>query len=132
MTISVGASQGSPTYIRGTPEVPGTEVFMILTSTEKIEGYTLQTLGLVQGSTIQSKNMFKDMGAGFKSMVGGELTAYTKMMEEAREVATGRMIEKATALGADAIVCVRFNSASVMQGAAEIMTYGTAVKMVKN
>ncbi len=102
---------------------------MILTSTEQMEGYKLQTLGLVQGSTIQSKNMFKDMGAGFKSMVGGELTAYTKMMEEAREVTTGRMIQKAEALGADAIVGVRFNSASVMQGAAEIMVYGTAVKM---
>ncbi len=102
---------------------------MVLTSTEQMEGYKLQTLGLVQGSTIQSKNMFKDMGAGFKSMVGGELTAYTKMMEEAREVATGRMIQKAEALGADAIVGVRFNSASVMQGAAEIMVYGTAVKM---
>ena len=102
---------------------------MILTSTEQMEGYKLQTLGLVQGSTIQSKNMFKDMGAGFKSMVGGELTAYTQIMEEAREVATGRMIQKAEALGADAIVGVRFNSASVMQGAAEIMVYGTAVKM---
>lgn len=102
---------------------------MILTSTEQMEGYKLQTLGLVQGSTIQSKNMFKDMGAGFKSMVGGELTAYTKMMEEAREVATSRMIQRAESLGADAIVGVRFNSASVMQGAAEIMVYGTAVKM---
>lgn len=105
---------------------------MILTNTEKIEGYRIQTLGLVQGSTIQSKNMFKDMGSGFKSMVGGELKAYTKMMEQAREVATGRMIEKAEAMGADAIVCVRFNSASVMQGAAEIMAYGTAVKLSKN
>lgn len=104
---------------------------MILTTTENIEGYELTTLGLVQGSTIQSKNMFKDMGAGFKSMVGGELKAYTQMMEEARELATSRMIERANALGADAIVCVRFNSASVMQGAAEIMTYGTAVKMTK-
>ena len=103
----------------------------IIILTEKIQGYKLQTLGLVQGSTIQSKNMFKDMGSGFKSMVGGELKAYTKMMEEAREVATSRMIEKAEKLGADAIVCVRFNSASVMQGAAEIMTYGTAVKMVQ-
>ncbi len=104
---------------------------MILTNTETMEGYKIQTLGLVQGSTIQSKNMFKDMGSGFKSMVGGELKAYTKMMEQAREVATGRMIEKAEAMGADAIICVRFNSASVMQGAAEIMAYGTAVKLTK-
>lgn len=105
---------------------------MILTNTETIEGYKIQTLGLVQGSTIQSKNMFKDMGSGFKSMVGGELKSYTKMMEQAREVATGRMIEKAEEMGADAIICVRFNSASVMQGAAEIMAYGTAVKLTKN
>lgn len=104
---------------------------MIIVNTNKVEGYDMQTLGLVQGSTIQSKNMFKDMGAGFKSMVGGELTAYTKMMEEAREVAIKRMIDKATSLGADAIVNVRFNSASVMQGAAEIMAYGTAVKLIK-
>ena len=104
---------------------------MIIVNTATIEGYDMQTLCLVQGSTIQSKNMFKDMGAGFKSMVGGELTAYTKMMEEARELAIKRMIDKATSLGADAIVNVRFNSASVMQGAAEIMAYGTAVKLVE-
>lgn len=102
---------------------------MILVNTEKIEGKNMQTLGLVQGSTIQSKNMFKDMGSGFKSMVGGELKAYTDMMNQAREIAISRMIEQATAMGADAIVSVRFNSASVMQGAAEIMVYGTAVKL---
>jgi uncharacterized protein YbjQ (UPF0145 family) len=107
------------------------EDIMILTSTENIYGYTCQTLGLVQGSTIQSKNMFKDMGSGLKSMIGGELTAYTKMMEEAREKAIARMIDRANSLGADAIICVRFNSASVMQGAAEIMAYGTAVKLSK-
>ena len=105
--------------------------FMILVTTEKVEGYQMQTLGLVQGSTIQSKNMFKDMGSGFKSMVGGELKAYTRMMEQARELATSRMIEQATNMGADAIVCMRFNSASVMQGAAEIMAYGTAVKLIQ-
>ena len=105
--------------------------FRILVTTEKVEGYQMQTLGLVQGSTIQSKNMFKDMGSGFKSMVGGELKAYTKMMEQARELATSRMIEQATNMGADAIVCMRFNSASVMQGAAEIMAYGTAVKLIQ-
>ena len=104
---------------------------MILVTTEKVEGSQMQTLGLVQGSTIQSKNMFKDMGSGFKSMVGGELKAYTKMMEQARELATSRMIEQATNMGADAIVCMRFNSASVMQGAAEIMAYGTAVKLIQ-
>ena len=105
---------------------------MIIVNTENVEGYSMQTLGLVQGSTVQSKNAFKDMGAGFKSMVGGELGSYTKMLEEAREIAIKRMVEKATSMGADAIVAVRFNSASVMQGAAEIMAYGTAVKLVKN
>ena len=104
---------------------------MILVTTEKVEGYQMQTLGLVQGSTIQSKNMFKDMGSGFKSMVGRKLKAFTKMMEQARELATSRMIEQATNMGADAIVCMRFNSASVMQGAAEIMAYGTAVKLIQ-
>ncbi len=102
---------------------------MILVNTATIEGRSMKTLGLVQGSTIQSKNMFKDMGSGFKSMVGGELKAYTKMMDQAREVAINRMIEQAEGMGADAIVSVRFNSASVMQGAAEIMVYGTAVKL---
>ena len=104
---------------------------MILVTTEKVEGYQMQTLGLVQGSTIRSKNMFKDMGSGFKSMVGGELKAYTKMMEQARELATSRMIEQATNMGADAIVCMRFNSASVMQGAAESRACGTAGKLIQ-
>ena len=104
---------------------------MILATTEKIEGYHIQTLGMVQGSTIQSKNMFKDIGSGFKTMVGGELKAYTKMMEEARDIAVGRMTERAEAMGADAIICIRYNTSSVMQGAAEIMAYGTAVKLTK-
>lgn len=104
---------------------------MIIVNSDTIEGYRLNTLGIVQGSTVQSKNMFKDMGAGFKSMVGGELVSYTKMMNEARELAIQRMSQQAEAMGADAIICVRFNSASIMQGAAEIMAYGTAVKMVR-
>ena len=104
--------------------------FMILVTTEKVEGYQMQTLGLVQGSTIQSKNMFKDMGSGFKSMVGGELKAYNEMMNDARALATKRMVEEAESLGADAIVNVRYASAAVMQGAAEVMAYGTAVKFL--
>ena len=103
---------------------------MILVTTEKVEGYQMQTLGLVQGSTIQSKNMFKDMGSGFKSMVGGELKAYNEMMNDARALATKRMVEEAESLGADAIVNVRYASAAVMQGAAEVMAYGTAVKFL--
>ena len=102
---------------------------MELFTIDKIPGKEIEALGLVQGSTIQSKNMFKDMGQGFKTMVGGELKSYTKMMVEARTIATERMITQAEELGADAIVGVKFSSASVMQNAAEIMAYGTAVKI---
>ena len=85
-------------------------------------------LGLVKGGTIQSRNLGKDIAQGFKSLAGGELTAYTEMMSMARALATQRMVEEAETLGADAIVGVRYNSSSVMQGAAEILAYGTAVK----
>ena len=103
---------------------------MILTTTENISGKQLETLGLVKGSTIQSKNLGKDITQGFKTLVGGELKAYNEMMNEARALATKRMVEEAEGLGADAIVCVRYASSSVMQGAAEVMAYGTAVKFV--
>lgn len=85
-------------------------------------------LGLVKGSTIQSKNIGKDIGQSFKTIIGGELKSYNEMMNEAREIATSRMVEDAQRLGADAIVNVRYASAAVMQGAAEVMAYGTAVK----
>jgi uncharacterized protein YbjQ (UPF0145 family) len=91
-------------------------------------GTPFETLGLVRGSMIQSKHIGKDMMAGFKTIVGGELKGYTEMMEESRETATQRMIEQAKVLGADAIVCVRYTSSSIMQGAAEVTAYGTAVK----
>ena len=87
-------------------------------------------LGLVKGSTIQSKHLGKDIAQSFKTLVGGELKAYTQMMNEAREIATKRMVEEAEALGADAIVNVRYASAGVMQGAAEVIAYGTAVKIL--
>ena len=103
---------------------------MLLVNTETISGRNLQTLGLVSGSMVQSKNVFKDIGAGFKSMIGGELVSYTKMMQEARDVATQRMIEQAQQMGADAVVNVRFASSAVMQGAAEIMAFGTAVRFI--
>lgn len=103
---------------------------MILTTTETISGKQLETLGLVKGSTIQSKNIGKDITQGFKTLVGGELKAYTEMMNEARALATKRMVAEAETLGADAVVCIRYASASVMQGAAEVMAYGTAVKLV--
>ena len=101
---------------------------MILVTTESIPGYSYTALGLVQGSTIQSKHIGKDIGAGFKQIVGGELTGYTEMMNEARQIATTRMIAQAQSMGADAIVCVRYTSSSVMQNAAEVLAYGTAVK----
>lgn len=100
---------------------------MILATTETIAGKTLKTLGLCKGSTIQSKNLGRDITQGFKSLVGGELRAYNDMMNEARALATKRMVAEAEAMGADAIVCVRYASASVMAGAAEVMAYGTAV-----
>ena len=103
---------------------------MILVNTDYISGKELETLTLVKGSTIQSKHLGKDITQSFKTLVGGELTAYTEMMNEARAIATKRMIAEAEALGADAIVNVRYASSSVMDGAAEVIAYGTAVKFV--
>ena len=101
---------------------------MILATTETISGKELETLGLVRGSTIQSKNIGRDITQGFKTLVGGELKAYTEMMNAARAIATKRMVEDAEGLGADAVVCMRYASSAVMQGAAEVIAYGTAVK----
>lgn len=101
---------------------------MILTTTESISGKDLEMLGLVKGSTIQTVNAFRDIGAGLKTLVGGELTKYNEMMNNARALATKRMVEEAQAMGADAITGVRYSSASIMQSAAEVMAYGTAVK----
>lgn len=103
---------------------------MILATTETICGKTLETLGLVKGGTVQSRHIGKDIGSSFKTLVGGELQSYNEMMNSARALATKRMVEEAEALGADAIVCVRYTSASVMQGAAEVMAYGTAVRFI--
>lgn len=103
---------------------------MILVNTDYIAGKEFEMLGLVKGSTIQSKNIGRDITQGFKTLVGGELKAYTEMMNEAREQATIRMMQEADGLGADAIVNVRYASSAVMQGAAEVMAYGTAVKFV--
>ena len=101
---------------------------MLLVTTETMSGRELEMLGLVKGSTIQSKNIGRDITQGFKTLVGGELKSYTDMMNEARSIATQRMVDEAQALGADAVVAVRYSSASVMQGAAKVMAYGTAVK----
>ena len=101
---------------------------MILVNTDYISGKELETLGLVQGSTIQSKNIGRDISQGFKTLVGGELKAYTDMMNEARALAPNRMVRQADALGADGVVNIRYASSTVMQGAAEVIAYGTAVK----
>ena len=101
---------------------------MILVNTDYISGKNLEMLGLVKGSTIQSKHIGKDLTQAFKTMVGGELKAYTEMMNEARALATKRMVAEAEALGADAIVNIRYASSAVVQGAAEVIAYGTAVK----
>ena len=101
---------------------------MVILNTDYIAGRELEMLVLVKGSTIQSKNIGHDIGQSFKTLVGGELKAYTDMMNDARALATQRMVQEAEALGADAVVNVRYASAAVMAGAAEVMAYGTAVK----
>ena len=101
---------------------------MILVNTEYITGRELEMLGLVQGGTIQAKNIGRDITQALKSIVGGELESYTDMMNQARALATQRMTQQAEAMGADAIVAVRYASSTVMEGAAEIIAYGTAVK----
>ena len=103
---------------------------MILVNTDYISGKNLEMLSLVKGSTIQTKNIGRDISQSFKTLVGGELKAYTEMMNEARALATKRMVMEAEALGADAVVNVRYASSAVMQGAAEVIAYGTAVKFV--
>lgn len=103
---------------------------MILVNTDYISGKKLETLSLVKGSTIQSKNLGKDISQSFKTLVGGELKAYNEMMNEARALATKRMVEEAEAMGADGIVNIRYSSSAVMQGAAEVIAYGTAVKFL--
>ena len=101
---------------------------MLIVTTETIPGRQLEPLGIVKGSTIQTVNALRDIGAGLRTLVGGELTKYNEMMDKARRIATDRMVEEANRLGADAIVCMRFATSSIMQSAAEIMEYGTAVK----
>ena len=101
---------------------------MMLLNIDHVPGRELEALGLVKGSVVQSKNFGKDFMAGMKTLVGDELTGYTEMLQEARQIATKRMVDEAGALGADAVVNVRYASSSIMQGAAEVTAYGTAVK----
>jgi uncharacterized protein YbjQ (UPF0145 family) len=101
---------------------------MLLVNTDYISGKELETLGIVKGSIVQTKNFGKDFMAGIKTLVGGEVTEYTDMLNQARQIAVKRMVDEAQSLGADAVVNVRYASSSVMQGAAEVIAYGTAVK----
>ena len=101
---------------------------MLIVTAETITGKDLEMLGLVKGSTIQTVNALRDIGAGLKTLVGGELTKYNEMMDKARAIATNRMVEEAQKLGADAIVCARYATSAIMQNAAEVMAYGTAVR----
>ena len=101
---------------------------MLIVTTETIPGKDLEVLGLVKGSTVQTVNAFRDIGAGLKNLVGGELKKYNEMMQSARKIASDRMTEEARQLGADAVVGARIASSSIMQSAAEVIVYGTAVR----
>lgn len=103
---------------------------MIIVNTDFVTGKEIQAvLGIARGSTVRARNLGRDIGAVFKSMVGGEIAAYTELMADAREQAIDRMISDAVQLGADAIINVRFSTAMVMQSTSEILAYGTAVKL---
>ena len=101
---------------------------MLLLNIDSIPGRQIEALGVVKGSIVTTKNFGKDFMAGMKTLVGGEITGYTEMLNEARQIAVKRMVDEAEALGADAVINVRYGSSSVMQGAAEVIAYGTAVK----
>ena len=101
---------------------------MLLVNIDYIPGKEFEVLGLVKGNVVQSKNFGKDFMAGMKTLVGGEITGYTEMLNEARQIAVKRMVDAAEAIHADAVVGVRYASSSVMPGAAEVIAYGTAVK----
>ena len=101
---------------------------MIITTSEKVEGKgVVKTIGLVKGSTIRARHLGKDIMAGLRGMVGGEIGEYTKMMAEAREQAIKRMLEDAEKQGANAVVSMRFGTSMIMQNAAEVLAYGTGV-----
>ena len=101
---------------------------MLLITLNYVPGKEIEALGIVKGTTVQTENFGKDFMAGMKTLVGGELASYTEMLTEARQIATKRMVDEAETLGADAVINVRYSSASMMQGAAEVVVYGTAVK----
>ena len=103
---------------------------MKLLSIEYIPGAESEALGMVKGTIVQTNNVGKDFMAGMKTLVGGEIVGYTQMLEEARQIAVKRMVDEAKALGADAIIGVRYGSSQLMAGAAEVIAYGTAVRIL--
>jgi uncharacterized protein YbjQ (UPF0145 family) len=106
-------------------------IAMFMLTLNYVPGANIQALGLCKGNVVQSKHLGKDFMAGMKNLVGGEIESYTEMLVEAREIATKRMLDNAAAMGADGVIDVKYSSAAIMQGAAEIVAYGTAVKIVK-
>ena len=104
---------------------------MKLLSIEYIPGEEIEALGMVKGTVVQSKNIGRDFMAGMKGLVGGEIVGYTEMLNEARQIAVKRMVDEAKAMDADAIIGIQYGSSQVMQGAAEMVAYGTAVKILK-
>ena len=103
---------------------------MLLLNIEYIPGKRIEALGMVKGSVVQCKNFGKDFMAGMKTLVGGEIEGYTEMLNEARQIATKRMVDEAIAMEADAVIAIRYASAPIMQSAAEICAYGTAVRVI--
>ena len=101
---------------------------MLLLNIDYVPGKEIEAIGIVKGSVVNSKHFGKDFMAGMKTLVGGEIAGYTEMLDQARQIATKRMVDEAEALGADAILNIRYSSASMMQSAAEVTAYGTAVK----
>ena len=101
---------------------------MLLLNIEYVPGREIEALGMVKGTVVQSKHIGTDFMASMKTLVGGELTGYTEMLVEARQIATKRMVDEAEAMGADAVISVQYGSSAIMQGAAEVIAYGTAVK----
>ena len=131
IAVVTGASRGIGKEIAKTLAAKGATVVVNYNGSAAIAEETvkeIEALGMVKGTVVQSKNFGKDFMAGMKTLVGGEITGYTEMLNEARQIAVKRMVDEAEALGADAVINVRYGSSSVMQGAAEVIAYGTAVK----
>ena len=104
---------------------------MKLVNIDRYPGKEVEVLGMVKGTIVQTKNVGRDFMAGMKTLVGGEIVGYTEMLIEARQIATKRMVDEAESMGADAIIGIKFGSSMVMQGAAEILAYGTAIKFTE-